>query len=521
MSRRITIFDTTLRDGEQSPGASLSMDEKLIIAKQLARMGVDVIEAGFPIASEGDFQAVKAVAQKVKGPTVCGLARTRDEDIDRCWEAVKHADKPRIHAFLATSDIHMKEKLRMSRDEVLDLASAGIKRARSHCEDVEFSAEDATRSDLDFLCQVVETVIDAGVSTVNLPDTVGYAEPVEHGNMIKYVLDNVPKARNITLSVHCHDDLGNAVANSMAAVMNGANQVECCINGLGERAGNTATEEVVMNLITRKDRYNVDIGVVTNEIYKTSKMVSKLTGIEIQRNKAIVGQNAFAHESGVHQHGMLMSRETYEIMRPSDIGWTGENIVIGKHSGKHAVKALLEEQGYELSDEQIISVTAKVKELADKQKIVESDDIIAIATDTVHQLSDEEKIIKLLVFSVSTGDAAIPTASVKLEVNGEEKIGVGSGVGPIDALSNAIWDAIGPTLRLANFKLKAITGGTNALADVSIKLEDKDNNFFFSSAVNEDVIRASAMAMIKGVNKAYNFWEKMRSRTGTTAIKRK
>ncbi len=509
--KKITLFDTTLRDGEQSPGASLTTKEKLIIAKQLAKLGVDVIEAGFPIASEGDFEAVKLIAKTVKGPAICGLARTIPEDIDRAWEAVKYAKKPRIHVFIATSEIHIEKKLRKSKEEVIKMAEEGVKRAKKYCQDVEFSPEDAARTDLSYMCDVVKAAIKAGATTINIPDTVGYAEPEEFAYRIKYVFDNVPEAKDIVISVHCHDDLGNAVANSLAAVKAGATQVEGCINGLGERAGNAAIEEIAMNIKTRKDFFNVHTGINTKEIYKTSRLVSNLTGIEIQRNKAIVGRNAFAHEAGIHQHGVLSDKRTYEIMKSAEIGWTGENLVIGKHSGKHAVMDLLTREGYDLTKEQVGQVTTKVKELADKQKVVEGGDIIAIANDIIHQLSEEETIIKLKEFSVNTGNKTTPTASVRLIVEGKEKTGAGAGVGPVDAVSKAIWNIIGPSLKLTEYNLKAITGGTNALADVSIKLEDKEKKVFSAQAVDEDVIKASVMAIIKGINKALN-WKKMRKK---------
>lgn len=503
--RKIIIFDTTLRDGEQSPGASLTVDEKLIIAKQLEKLKVDVIEAGFPIASEGDFEAVRLIAKNIKGPIICGLARASVADVDRCWEAVKYAEKPRIHTFIATSKVHREKKLRKSKEEIIEIAVNAVERAKQYCDDVEFSPEDAARTSLDYMCDVVREVIKAGATTVNIPDTVGYSEPEEFGNRIKYLFEKVPEARNVVISVHCHDDLGNAVANSLAAVRNGATQVECCVNGIGERAGNASLEEVVMNLVTRKDFFDVEIGINTKEIYKTSRLVSNLTGIEVQRNKAIVGINAFAHEAGIHQHGVLSSKETYEIMRPEDVGWVGENIVVGKHSGKHAIAALLEEEGFILDKNQISQITDKVKELADKQKVVERDDVIAIAVDVTHQLSEKEQRVKLDEFVVTTGSGMMPTASVKLTIDGKTKIGVGVGVGPVDAVSSAIWNVVGPSLRLEEYYLKSITGGTDALADVSIKLSDKDNNLFFARSVSEDVIKATATGIIKGINKALSY----------------
>lgn len=509
--RTIIIFDTTLRDGEQSPGASLTTSEKLVVAHQLARLGVDVIEAGFPIASEGDFEAVKLVAQSVHGPSICGLARANDADIDRCWEAVKYAKKPRIHTFIATSKVHREKKLQKSKEEIIDLAVQAVQRAKGYCDDVEFSPEDAARTSLDYMCAVVKAAIEAGATTINIPDTVGYAEPREFGDRIRYLFKKVPEAGNVVISVHCHNDLGNAVANSLAAVEAGATQVEGCINGIGERAGNASLEEIIMNLVTRRDYFNVDVNVNTREIYRTSRLVANLTGIDVQRNKAIVGVNAFAHEAGIHQHGVLKSKQTYEIMTPDDVGWTGENLVIGKHSGKHAVAALLEEEGFRLDKETVAQITERVKDLADKEKFVERDDIIAIARDVTHQLTEEEQFVKLEEFSVVTGSNMTPTASVKLRVYDEVKIAAGLGDGPVDAVSNAIWQLIDPSLKLQDYHLKAITGGTDALADVTIKLMDEKMNVFIARAVDEDVIRASARAIIKGINKALNYREKIQA----------
>ena len=504
MPKNILIFDTTLRDGEQSPGASLTVNEKVIIAEQLSKLGVDVIEAGFPIASPGDFEAVKTIAQTVEGPVICGLARAVDKDIDCCWEAVKYSKRPRIHTFIATSSIHRDEKLKKSKEEVIASAVQAVKRAKSYCDDVEFSPEDAGRTSLDYMCDVVSAVIDAGATTINIPDTVGYTEPEEFAHRIKTLFEKVPAAKDVVISVHCHNDLGNAVANSLAAVKVGATQVECCVNGIGERAGNASLEEVVMNLKTRKDYFDVDTNINTKELFKTSRLVSNLTGLTLARNKAIVGLNAFAHEAGIHQHGVLQSRATYEIMNAEDVGWSGENIVIGKHSGKHAVTALLEEEGYSLSKEQIDQVTEKVKDLADKNKSVERDDILAIAMDVIGQLSDLEQRIKLLGFTVTTGNSMIPTASVKLKINDDERIGTGVGDGPIDALSKAVWSIIDPSVKMLEYNLKAITGGTDALADVSIKLEDANGKVFMGRAVNEDVIRAGLLAIISGLNRYMN-----------------
>ena len=509
MAKKIIIFDTTLRDGEQSPGASLTTQEKLIIAKQLAKLGVDVIEAGFPISSEGDFEAVKLIAKEVDGPIICGLARTKKEDIDRAWNAVKYSKKPRIHTFIATSEIHIKEKLRKTKEEVMQIAVEAVKHAKSLCKDVEFSPEDSARTDVGYMCDVIKAVIEAGATTINIPDTVGYAEPEEFGNRIKYVFKKLGKLiekKNIIISIHCHNDLGLAVANSLEAVKNGATQIECTINGIGERAGNCSLEEAVMNIKTRKDFFKdfyTDIN--TKEIFKSSQLVSSLTGLSVQRNKAIVGGNAFAHEAGVHQHGVLSNKLTYEIMKPEEIGWIGTNLVIGKHSGRHAVESVLKEMGYELRGEQIDKIITKVKDLADKQKEVMREDIIAIATDIAAGLSEEEEIIKLDEIKVTTGNKTQPEATVTLIIDKKKKTGTGKGVGPVDAVSHAIRTMIDPSISLKEYGLKAITGGTDALADVSIKVQDNKGNIFKAEAVNEDIIMASAIALIKGMNKALNF----------------
>lgn len=500
--KKIHIFDTTLRDGEQSPGASLTVKEKLIIAKQLAKLGVDVIEAGFPISSKGDFKAVQLIAKTIPNVVICGLARTVKEDIDRCYEAIKHAEKPRIHTFIATSHIHLEKKLRKTKEEVINMVTEAVEYAKQLCSDVEFSPEDAARTQLDYMCDVIRTAIKAGATVINIPDTVGYAQPEEFANRISYVLNHIPEASKVIISVHCHNDLGLAVANSLAAIKKGATQVECTINGIGERAGNAALEEVVMNIKTRRDYFNNFYTTInTKEIYRTSRLVAELTGIHVQRNKAIVGQNAFAHEAGIHQHGVLRARETYEIMKPEDIGWGGTNIVIGKHSGRHAVKAILQEMGYDLNKEQLDKVMNKMKLLADKQKEVTRDDLIAIATDIICGLSKEEESIKLEELKVITGNKIKPKAIITLTIDGKKQISQAIGVGPVDAVSNAIKNLVGSSISLKEYNLKAITGGTDALAEVTIKVEDQ-GRIFKAEAVNEDVIMASAIALIQGINKA-------------------
>jgi len=380
--KTIKIFDTTLRDGEQSPGASLNKEEKLEIARQLEKLNVDIIEAGFPASSEDDFESVGEIAKQIKKPVICGLARTLKEDIDRCWEAIKYSEKPRIHLFIATSQIHLDKKLVLSREKALEIIDNNVRYAKSLCEDIEFSPEDASRTDIDFMINAIRTAILAGATTINIPDTVGYAEPEEFSERIKKVfekLGNLIQEKNITISVHCHNDLGNAVANSLAAVKQGATQIECTINGIGERAGNCSLEEAVMNLKIRQDYFNAQTNIITAEIFKTSQLVSELTGISVQSNKAIVGKNAFSHESGIHQHGVIKDRKTYEIMRPEDVGWNGENIVIGKHSGKHAISLVLKEQGIEFDSEIMKNLVTEIKDLADKKKSVSKEEIITIA----------------------------------------------------------------------------------------------------------------------------------------------
>ena len=503
--RKIRIFDTTLRDGEQSPGANLAPREKLLIAKQLEKLNIDIIEAGFPISSKGSFEAVEAIAKEVKNPVICALARSSKEDIDAAWNSIRHAEKPRIHVFIATSKIHMDYKLKKTAEEVMKMAHDSVKYAKSFCEDVEFSPEDASRSDLNYMCKVIEAAVSAGATTINIPDTVGYAHPNEYGARIRQVIENVPNIKGIAISAHCHDDLGLATANSLAAIENGATQVEGTINGIGERAGNTALEEIIMALKTRAGYYDAYTDINTKELFRTSQMVSEFTGMAVQRNKAVIGRNAFSHEAGIHQHGVLSHKGTYEIMSPDDIGWLGENIVFGKLSGKHAVVDVLKQSGIELNNEQLEKVTAKIKELSDRQKDIERSDIIALAIDSMHQLADAEDLIKLDEWSIITGNRITPSSTVCLIIEGQKKVGTGIGVGPVDAASNAIKSIIGHFVQLREYNLKAVTGGTNALASVSIKLEDSSKNFFVSEAVEPDVIMASVKAMIKGINKALVF----------------
>jgi 2-isopropylmalate synthase len=507
--RRIKIFDTTLRDGEQSPGASLNVDEKLVIARQLERLGVDIIEAGFPIASPGDFEGVKLVADNVHGPVICGLARTREEDVDAAGRALAGARRRRIHVFIATSKLHMEKKLRMDPHEVLEQAVRGVKRALQFTDDVEFSPEDCSRTDLDFMCKIVEAAIDAGATTINIPDTVGYAVPSEITRRIRHLREKVPNIARATLSIHCHYDLGLAVANSLVAMEEGCDQIECTINGIGERAGNASLEELVMAIWLRREHYQAETGINTREIWSTSRLVSDLTGLEVQRNKAIVGDNAFAHEAGIHQHGVIADRRTYEIIHAEDVGWRGRHLVIGKHSGMHAVGETLKARGFDLSRDQLREVTTRVKELADREKNVEEEDIIAIAVSVLTDLAPEEQLIELREVSVMTGNGFTPSATIKLLVGSREVIGTGTGVGPVDAAAHALQSIIhnefGPHLDLKEYGLRAITGGTDALANAHIRFADSAGNSFRGEAVNADVILASVHAMVQGANRAVNF----------------
>jgi len=495
--RRIKIFDTTLRDGEQSPGASMNVDEKIQVARQLKKLGVDIIEAGFPIASPGDFEAVNRIAKEVKGIVVAGLCRARDEDIERAAEALAPAEQKRIHTFIATSDIHLKYKLRMNREQVIESAVKAVKKAKQYTDDVEFSAEDATRSDWDYLCKVTEEVIKAGATTVNIPDTVGYTIPQEYGELIEYLMNKVPNIDKATISIHCHNDLGLAVANSLTAILKGAGQVECTINGIGERAGNAAMEEIVMALKVRGDFFKADTGIVTQELYRTSRLVSKITGMVVQPNKAIVGANAFAHEAGIHQDGVLKERTTYEIMRPQDIGIPSSKIVLGKHSGRHAFKTRLEELGFSLTEEEINRAFERFKRLADQKKYIFNEDIEALVSDEVLRITEVYQLVDL---EVSSGTKKKPTATVRMKINGEEKEISVSGDGPVDAVYKAITELTDSKAELNKFEIKAITGGTDALGEVTVILEEGGHTVRGHGS-DTDIIVASAKAYINALNK--------------------
>ena len=496
-SNRIIIFDTTLRDGEQSPGVSLNFEDKLQIGRQLEKLGVDVLEAGFPVASPGDFEGVRMLARQLRGLQVTALARAVKKDIDTAWEAIKEGEDPRIHTFLATSDIHLKYKLKKSRDEVLEMAGEAVKYASRYTSNVEFSAEDASRSDLDFLCKVFERVIECGATTVNFPDTVGYAIPWDFARMIRYVMEHTPNIHKAVLSVHCHNDLGLATANVLSALNEGARQVECTINGIGERAGNTAMEEVVMAIKTRRDCLPFETGIVTQHIHATSRMVSMLTGMVVQPNKAIVGANAFAHESGIHQDGVLKERTTYEIMDPKDIGLSQGRIVLGKHSGRHALKAKLEEMGYSLKEDEIDRVFARFKELADKKKEVFPEDLEAIVAEEILRIPEH---FRLTYLHVAGGSGIIPTATVGLEIDGQERIISAIGAGPIDAAFQAVARLTETRSRLLRFTVNSITGGTDAQGEVTVRLEEADR-VVTGQGADPDIITASVRAYLNALNR--------------------
>ncbi|MEF3167864.1 MAG: 2-isopropylmalate synthase [Deltaproteobacteria bacterium] len=495
--RKIIVFDTTLRDGEQSPGVSLNVEEKLQIARQLEKLGVDVIEAGFPVASPGDFEGVRRVAREIRGLQVAALARANPKDIDTAWEAIRDGANPRIHTFVATSDIHLKYKLRKSREEVLDIARDAVAYAANYTKNVEFSAEDASRSDLDYLCRVFEAVIDAGATTINFPDTVGYAIPWDFARMIRYCMEHISNIHKAVLSVHCHNDLGLATANVLSALDAGAGQVECTVNGIGERAGNTAMEEVVMALRTRKDLLPFETSIHTEHITATSRLVSHLTGMVVQPNKAIVGANAFAHESGIHQDGVLKERTTYEIMDPREIGLATGTLVLGKHSGRHALKARLEELGYHLNDEEMGRVFARFKELADKKKEIFSEDLAAIVAEEILRIPDTYRLVYL---HVAGGSGIRPTATLAVEINGEEKSGVSMGAGPIDAAFRAVAALTGTKSRLLRFSVNSITGGTDAQGEVTVRIEE-EGRVVTGQGADPDVITASVKAYLNALNR--------------------
>jgi len=500
MPNRVYIFDTTLRDGEQSPGCSMNLQEKIEVAKQLERLKVDVIEAGFAISSPGDFQSVKSIAETVKNCTVASLSRARTEDIDRSWEAIKNAVSPRIHVFIATSPIHMEYKLRMSPDQVLERAVEMVKYAKRYCSDIEFSAEDATRSDPEFLYRVFEAVINAGATVINVPDTVGYTTPDEFYRLISNIKSNVSNIDKAIISVHCHNDLGMAVANTLAAARAGATQLECTINGIGERAGNAAMEEIVMALKTRSQLFDVDCRVDTTQIYRSSKLISSITGVSVQPNKAIVGANAFAHESGIHQHGVLANKITYEIMTPESIGLTQNTMVLGKHSGRHAFEDRLKALGYNLTREELDETFQKFKVLADKKKVVQDADLEVLLQ---HKAVEVPETYRLDRFVINTGNTITATASVRLiKFNGEEQIieEVSTGDGPIDAAFKAIDKIAGITFTLEDYSLRSVTEGQDAQGEAYVKIRS-NSKVYTGKGVSTDVFEASVLSYVNAINK--------------------
>lgn len=499
MSNQVYFFDTTLRDGEQSPGATMNLQEKLRIARQLENLGVDIIEAGFPASSSGDFEAVSAIAKNAgSNVQIAGLARCVDRDIDLCWDAVKNAKNPRIHTFIATSPLHMEYKLRKSPDQVYETAVASVKRCAAYTPNVEFSCEDFSRSDPDFVCRIVEAAINSGATTINLPDTVGYAQPDEFADLVRYVIVHTPNSSRAIFSVHCHNDLGLAVANTLAALRVGARQVEVALNGIGERAGNAALEEVAMALHVRKDYYGMDDNIKTEQLYPTCRLLSITIGQPIPNNKAITGANAFAHESGIHQDGMIKHRETYEIMTPQSVGRTSTNLVIGKHSGRNAVRGKFESLGYTLDESQLNQIFDAVKALADRKKQLHDEDLMALIQQEIYRIPDRLKLRHVSIQSSDSGGVP-PTAAVLLDVDGVEKSGAGFGVGPIDALYNVISDIAGRNPELEQYSINAITGGTDALGEVTVRLSE--NGFSAVGRGNHpDIFVASARAFVDALN---------------------
>lgn len=494
----LIIFDTTLRDGEQSPGASMTKSEKLRIARALEKMKVDVIEAGFAIASQGDFEAVKAIADTITDSTVCSLARALDKDIERAAEALQSANSARIHTFIATSPIHMKYKLQMSPDLVVEQAVRAVKKARNYTDNVEFSCEDAGRSEIDFLCRIIEAAIDAGAGTINIPDTVGYAIPQQFGETMKTLIERIPNSDKAVFSVHCHNDLGLAVANSLSAVLAGARQVECTINGLGERAGNASLEEIVMAVRTRQDIFGIDTGIDTTGIVPASKLVSTVTGFPVQPNKAIVGANAFAHESGIHQDGVLKHRETYEIMRAQDVGWHTNSLVLGKHSGRNAFKTRLLDLGYRFETETLLNEAfARFKDLADKKHEIFDEDLHALVSDSVSSHLNEK--YRLVCMSVTSETGMTPKAKVTIAIDGVEHTAESEGGGPVDATFKAIDSIVESGAVLQLYSVNAITSGTDSQGEVTVRLE-RGGRIVNGLGADTDIVIASAKAYLNGLN---------------------
>ena len=494
---KVLFFDTTLRDGEQSPGATMNQHEKLQLARQLERLGVDIIEAGFPASSEGDREAVQKIAKEIKTSRIVGLSRSVAEDIETAWKAVSQAAMPGIHTFIATSDIHLKHKLKLSRSEVLDRAGKAVRLARSLSDWVEFSCEDATRSDPEFLIEVIETAIMEGACSINIPDTVGYSYPQEISELITTVKTRAKGIENVIVSVHCHDDLGLAVANSLAGIMAGARQVECTINGIGERAGNASLEELALILKTRRATFNLQSNINTEEIFHTSRLVSAITGIPVQPNKAIVGANAFAHESGIHQDGVIKERTTYEIIDPESVGISKSTLVLGKLSGRHAFRERLQALGYYLTEEEVNLSFKRFKDLADRKKTIYDEDLEAIVAEEVLRTAETYKLLSLTIIA---GSEVVPTATVKMLIDGEECRGAELGNGPVDATFNTILKLTGRQPNLLRFSISAITGGTDALGEASIRLQE-NGNIAMGKGAHEDILVASAKAMVNALNR--------------------
>lgn len=495
---KIVIFDTTLRDGEQSPGASMEIRQKLEIARQLTRLGVDVIEAGFPMTSGGDFEAVRLIAREVEGPIICGLARAVANDIDRAWEALKNAARPRIHTFISTSDIQIKHQLKKTQAEVLQIAKEMVSKAKGYTADVEFSPMDATRTASEFLYEILEAVIEAGATTLNIPDTVGCSIPDEFGRLIADIKKNVRGIDTVVISVHCHNDLGLSTANSLAAIQNGCRQVECTINGIGERAGNAALEEVVMAINTRKDLFGLTTGIDTTQIHKISRLVSRTTGMIVQPNKAIVGVNAFAHESGIHQDGMLKEKTTFEIMTPESIGLKESRLVLGKLSGRHAFKARLQEMGYELNDEELNRAFIIFKGMADKKREITDSDLEALVSDELQTIKETYRLEKVQIVCGTPGITPVATVSLKNQA-GEIIENTESGDGPIDAIGKAIETIVGIPLKLVEFSVQAVSGGKDAVGEANIRLES-DGRLFSGRGIDTDIVVAAAKAYVHAIN---------------------
>ena len=496
--KRIKIFDTTLRDGEQSPGCSMNLPEKIEMAKQLEKLGVDIIEAGFAIASPMDHKSVQAIAGAVTNCTVASLARCTKGDIDAAWDAVKEAKHPRIHVFLATSEIHMKYKLQMSPEQVLQRISDMVSYAKSFCDDIEFSAEDASRSDWAFLAQCYSNAVAAGATTLNVPDTVGYSTPAEMAELITYLRQNVTGVENVDISVHCHNDLGMAVANSLACVKAGATQIECTVNGIGERAGNASLEEIVMALHTRRDFYDAETNINTRQLYRSSKLLSNITGVPIPPSKAVVGANAFAHESGIHQHGVIANAQTYEIMNSTDVGIPQNTMVLGKHSGKHALREKLASMGYEISDQEMEKVFARFKILADKKKNITTADLEALV---LHRHNANYETCQLVSHVVNAGDGVPNTSCVKLKRAGEALEEVAIGSGPLDASFKAINRMLGLDIKLDSFSLNAVTDGEDAIGEAVVKIEAPNGRRYTGTGLSTDIIESSIRAYVNGINK--------------------